>query len=344
MTQTATLEHPKADYTYWQNALAGNFGPVHDGDPQPGFYRKRTGRSAGYVPVAIWDQSGKMLALVDGKEADAAEIWTYCCKYPILEEWYRARMAGQVWPDESAAVSESLAHRTDTNNPPTDEAELLQGQIAAAVAGIGEYANIVSDETAARAQSLRSRLLELSGQADKIREAQKKPHFEAGKAIDAKFQPLVKLAKSAADTIRDALGAHETRKAREAERIRREAEEARMKVERDAARLRAEAEAAAREAEKAGRPAPIPEPIPEPAPIPTPEPLSAPVAAIRGAYGRAAAVKVVKVAKVVDQDRAYLALKAHPEMIALIAVLAQRAATAGIPLEGVEVTEERKVS
>lgn len=322
----------KPDYTYWQNALAGNFGPVHDSDPQPGFYRKRTGKAAGYVPVAIWEQDGKILALVDGKEADAAEIWTYVCKYPILEEWYRARMVGQRWPDESAAVTESLAHVTDTNNPPTDEAEILKGQIEAAATGAAEYADINSDETASKAQSLRSRLLELSGQADKIREIEKKPHLEAGKAIDAKFQPLVKMAKSAADLIREALGQHETRKAREAERIRREQEEERLRAEREATKARAEAELA-------GRPAPAPVPA-----APPPEPTPAPAAAIRGAYGRAAAVKVVKVAKVVDQDKAYLALKKHPEMIALIAALAQRAATAGIPLEGVEVTEERKVS
>src|SRR3954463_2265910 len=96
------------DYTYWRNALAGQFGAVHDGDPQPGFYRKRTGKAAGYVPVAIWEQDGRVLALVDGKEADAAEIWTYVCQYPILEEWYRARMIGQPWPDEDVAVTASL--------------------------------------------------------------------------------------------------------------------------------------------------------------------------------------------------------------------------------------------
>lgn len=320
------------DYTYWQNALAGNFGPVHDSDPQPGFYRKRMGRAAGYVPVAIWEQDGKVLALVDGREADAAEIWTYACKFPILEEWYRARMIGQPWPDESAAVTESLVHRTDTNNGPVDEADVLKAQIESASAGAAEYAEIGTDETAAKAQSLRSRLLELSGQADKAREAQKKPFFEAGKAIDAKYQPLVKAAKFAADTIRDALGAHETRKAREAEKLRLAAEEVRIKAEREAVKARAEAELA-------GKPAPAPVP-----PAPTPEPAPAPAAAIRGAYGRAAAVKVVKVAKVIDQDKAYLALRTQKEMVELIAALAQRAATAGIPLEGVEVMEERRVA
>jgi len=321
-----------ADYTYWQNALRGEFGAVSDGYPEPGFYRKRTGKAAGYVPVAIWEDGGKIVALVDSKEADANEVWTYCCPHPITEAQYHARIETGRWHDEDDAVTSSLAHRTDTNNPPTDEADILRGQIEAASAGVTEYAQINDDPTAAKAQSLRSRLLELSGQADKLREKQKKPHLEAGKEIDAKFQPLVKGAKAAADAIRDALGAHETRKAREAERIRREQEEARIKAEREAVKTRAEAELA-------GKPVAAPEPAPMP-PAPAPEPVTA----IRGSYGRAASVKVVKVATVKDQDAAYTFLKSHKELIELIATLSQRAVNAGYAVPGVEVTEERKVA
>lgn len=339
----SAIAQAKPDYTYWQNALAGNFGPVHDGDPQPGFYRKRTGKAAGYVPVAIWiADEGGALALCDGKSVDAAEIWTYVCQYPILEEWYRAKMAGQRWPDEDLAVTQSLAH--DLKNSTADPAEALTDQIDAALAGVSEYGEISSDETAAKAQSLRSRLLELSGEADKTREAEKRPHLEAGRNIDAKWQPLVKKAKEAADLIRSALGAHETRKAREAERIRQEAERVRLAAEREAARLRAEAEAAARKAEEEGRPALAPVVVPEPEPAPAPAPVPETATAIRGAYGRAAAVKVVKVAKVVDQDKAYMAMRTHKELGELIAKLAQRAATAGVSVDGVEVTEERVVA
>lgn len=325
---SAATQISKPDYSYWMNALAGKFGPVHDGDPQPGFFRKRTGKAAGYVPVAIWEQDGKMLALVDGQESDPAEIWSFVCQYPILEEWYRARMLGQPWPDESAAVTASLAPPpSGHNNPPTDEAEILKGQIEAASAGVEKFAQIEDDETASKAQSLRSRLLELSGQADKIRETQKKPHLEAGKQIDAKFQPLVKAAKAGADTIRDALGAHETRKANAVAKAAAEVEALRRKAQEEADK-----------AAEQGAPAPVP--VPPPPVTETP----APAVAIRGAYGRAAAVKLVKVAKVVDQDAAYAGLKTHKELIDLIAVLAQRATNAGITLPGVEVTEERKVS
>lgn len=300
-------------YDYWQNALAGTFGAVHDGDPQPGFYRKRMSRGGPFVPVAIWEHAGAIIALVDSKQADAAEIWTYVCQYPVTEEQYRNRVSTGKWHDEDAAVTASLAPPSaGDNNPPQDEAEMLAAQIEAASRNAAEYAEIKDDETASKAQSARARLNELSGQADKRREALKKPHLEAGKAVDAKWQPLVKSAKAAADKIAFALGAHETRKAKaEADRK------------------------AALAAHLAAHPEAPPPPAPE-APKP-PQP-------IRGAYGRAATVKVVKIATVTDQDAAYHSMKTHPELVTLIAKLAQRAVDAGHVIAGVEVTEERKVA
>jgi hypothetical protein len=316
-----------ANYDYWSNALSGEFGPVHEGDAQPGFYRKRVSRGGAYVPVAIWEQDGKIIALVDGKEADAGEIWSYVCQHPVTEQQYHDRVKSGKWHDESDAVTASLAPPpVGHNNPPQDEAEIIKGQIEAAAAGVDGYAEITDDETAAKAQSLRSRLLELSGSADKKREAEKKPHLEAGKTIDAKWQPLVKAAKAAADRIRDALGAHETRKARAAAEAQRKADEARRKQEEEAG--------AAAPSAKIGTP---------PAPLPQPE-SPKPVTAIKGAYGRGASVKVVKIATVKDQDAAYGFLKSHKELTDLIGKLAQRAIDAGYDVPGVEVSEERKVA
>lgn len=319
----SAIAQTKPDYTYWQSALAGKFLPVHDGDPQLGFYRKRTKKAGPFVPVAIWDEGGKVVALVDCQQADPAEIWTYVCQHPITEEQYRERVATGKWHDEDEAVTSSLAH--DTSNA-ADPVEAMADQIDAALAGADEYKEITTDEAAAKAQSLRSRLLELSGEADKTREAEKKPHLEAGRAVDAKWQPLVKKAKEAADRIRAALGAHETRKAREEEDRRIKAEPERVK-------------AAAEAALKGGA---ITDKAPEPAPAPVAVPEQS--IAIRGAYGRAAAVKVVKVAKVVDQDAAYGFLKSHKELIDLIGKLSQRAVDAGYAVPGVSVTDERRVS
>lgn len=321
MSAPARIDEQKTlpDYTYWRNALAGTFGPVHDSDPQLGFYRKRTHKSGPYVPVAIWEQGGKVVALCNGREADAAELWTYVCKYPIAEEWYHARIGGAPWPDEDPAVSASLAPPPVGHNQ-ADKVDSLKDQIASALSGVSAYANVEDDEAAAKAQSLRSRLLELHRDADKERDVLKRPHLEAERAVDAEWMPLVKSAKAGADTIKKALDAHETAKFK--------AEQTVLAAQR------------IKDAEEAAKHAPI-----GAAPEPTPDPIPAPVAApIRGAYGRAAGVKIVKIAKVTDQDAAYLALKSQPELAALIQKLAQKMVDAGFSLAGVEITEERKVS
>lgn len=311
-----------ATYDYWNNALKGEFGPVHDGDCQPGFWRKRKSRGGPFVPVATWEQDGKIIALVDGAAEDASSLWSYICRYPVTEEAYRACVAGEPWPDEDVSVTASIAPPpAGDNNPPQDEAEVLKAQIDAASANAAEYAEIADDDTAAKAQSARARLNELSGQADKKREAEKKPHLEAGKSIDAKWQPLVKAAKAAADGIAKALSAHETRKARAAAEQQRKVEEARQ--------------AALREALSKHPEAPLPVEVAAP-----PAPVQA---TIRGAYGRAASKKEIKIATVTDQDAAYGFLKANAEIVAVIAKLAQKSVDAGFTVPGVTVTTEIKV-
>lgn len=313
-----------ATYDYWQQALQGIFGPVHEGDPQPGFWRKRLTRGGAYIPAAIWEQDGAMVAVVDQKPADASEIWTFVCRYPITEAEYHKRVETGAWSDEDASVTASLAPPPAGHNAPADEAEILKDQIDSALAGVDGYETINDDEAAARAQGLRSRLLELSGESEKKHKAEKAPALAEGRRIDQRWFPLRDLAKTGADKIRAALGAHETRK----DQIRRAEEAARQKA-------AAEAEKARLAAIEAGKPAPVPEAAPAPQPVPQ--------TTIKPGYGRAASVKTVKVATVTDQDAAYQGMKTHPELVALIAALAQRAVNAGHTVPGVSVEEKKDV-
>jgi len=327
MSAIATKQDNVPDYTYWQNALRGEFGPVHDEPCHPGFWRKRISRGGAFVPVAVWLDGGNLVALVDGRQVEPdGSLWSYICRYPVTEEAYRRRVETGRWPDEDAAVTESLEPPSiGHNGAPTNPAEIMAGQIEAALNGVSEYTDIRSDEVAAQAQSLRSRLLELSGKADKEREKLKKPILEAGRAIDALWNPLVKSAKEGADAIRKALGAHETRKDQE----RRAAEAARLKAEQEAAAARAKAEAA-------GKPAPKPTAPPPPAPEPVQTTL-------RGSYGRAASIRVVKVATVTDAAAFYAHIAAMPETVEYLAATAKRLVKAGFTPPGVTITEEREV-
>ena len=90
-------------YSLWRQALLGQFGPIHENDPQPGYYRMRKGRGGPWVPVAIWavDTGSRLACLVDGVEKDPCEIWTWVCRYPVPYETYVAvAEQGQAWPED----------------------------------------------------------------------------------------------------------------------------------------------------------------------------------------------------------------------------------------------------
>lgn len=311
-----------ATYEFWQNALKGEIGQITENEPQPGFYRKRTGKAKGYAPVALWEMDGKMVGVCDLQVIDPLEVWTYCCMHPITQDQYWNQVNTGAWHDEDLATTASLSPPpVGHNQGPTDPAEILSEQITAALAGVEAYAEVKDDETASKAQSLRSRLLELSREADGIRVKTKEPHLEAGRAVDTLYQPLVKNSKAGADTIAKALGAHETRKARAAAIEAQKAEETRRKA---AGALQAKA--------------PIGVIIePEAAPMPV---AAAP---IKGAYGKAASVRVIKVVTVSEQQKVYEYFKDNLKLVALLHSLAQTFVDANFDVPGVTIEEQRKV-
>ncbi len=252
------------------------------------------------------------------------EAWAYA--YPITHGTYIAvTERGEGWPDVDDTVAAQIGRRRGHNMPPPeDELTLLREQIEAAEAGAKQYATITDDVTAQRAQSLRARLLELGRTAEKRREAEKRPHFEAGKAVDIRWRPLFEAATAAANAIRKAISGWET---------------AKLASEREVARIAAEA-AAAEAARKLAA---------EYAPADlnrwaaTPPPPSASV--VKGGYGRAASVKLVKVVTgVTDHVALYTFLAPAPELRELMLKLAQRAVNAGQDVPGVSVEEQRIVS
>ena len=328
-----------ASYDWWNIALTGEkIGgpslPIHEGDVHLGFFRKRKEARGSFVGVAIFEHEGEIIALVDKRPMDAAEAFSWGARYPVSEEAYRQWDATGKWPDEDAAVAESLAPPGHNNPPVEDPASEIQRKIDAASANAKDYEKIEDQATADKAQSVRSRLLELAGEADKKREALKRPHLDANKEIDSKWQPIVKAGEAAADKIREALSAFATAQRKKAEAAAAEAE----KVAR--ARILAEAKAAADAAKAVAKGKPAPAPLP-----PLPEHIAVPVvpAQIGGAYGRRASVRTIKVATVTDQDKAYLAMRTHPELKELIAKLAQRAIDKGLTVEGVSVEEKEDV-
>lgn len=318
-------------FGWWRGALAGTRGDIHEDEPKAGYYRnRRKGEQA--TAVAYWYDShdGDLRCKVDAKDIEktrALEIWPYASKEPVTYEAYQAKRETGNWPDMDENIQQNGKGH---NNPPEEtEAESIKRQIEAAATGVADYAKIGDMETKAKAQSLRSRLLELAGQAKKTHKRIKDPLWEQVKEIDNTYLPLAKDAEALAKQVRDAMDAFDTaelRKVQEAERKTREAQE---KVQREAAE-------AARKAAEEGKPAPVVEPAPPPEPAPTFAP-----SVTKGAYGRAASNSIVKVVtEVADWEALFGFLKTHVELKELMLKLAQRAVDKNFDVPGVK-TEER---
>lgn len=321
-------------WAWWQKALANpsEIGkpdlPVHEGHPQQGYYRAKN-RDKVFDPVAIYypEEASELVAFRNGREVRPDEIWTFCCRYPVSYEAYIDAIDGKGWPDDDAVVAKQVAPTPPgigDNSGDVSEAEALKDQIEAALRGVDGYSDIASDEVAAKALSLRNRLNELSGDADKKREALKRPHLDAGKSIDKEWQPLVKSAKSGADKVKASIEAWETKKLQAARKAEQEAAEAE--------RLRIEEERAANPPESANSGdidmfATVDAKTEERTPAPKYDPSSA---TVRPTYGRAAAVKEIKVVTdVTDYAALAMYMIGHAELKELLFKLAQRAVDAG---------------
>lgn len=302
-------------------------------EPEQGFYRRRLHKDGQWIPVALWHDGDHWLALRgaqhEEKMVEADEEWLYCRSHPISVEEYDRVYAGAEWSDVDPTVHSQRRGppKPGDNSGDRSESEMLADDIKASLDQMRQYKAIKDDEQAGKAQSLRSRLLELHRKADNIREKLVRPHLDAQRDINGVWQPMVKDAKAGADTLRGSLESYESAKL------------AKRRAEEEAARKAAE------EAEKARQEqsflAPEPEPLPEPAPVAA---APAPSTTIAGAYGRAASVSTEwEVTGLDDQDAVYGYMREHPDLKRCLLDLAKRATKAGHTVPGIIKTEVAKV-
>lgn len=297
-------------YNFWRQRLAGDMSPATNEMPMCGFWRVRERKGGPFMPLAIYPSHSIGIVAwlgshVSGRQIEGEELndrWVWANANPISEDVYR-RVAenGEWWPDQDASATASVGHNSGAV---TDE-EQIKSQIEAAAEGVKNYAEIVDNNQQARAQTLRDRLLELRGNADRAREAEKRPFLEGGREVDARWKPLVDSAQMAANTIRKAMTVWENKKL--------DTETA----ERDklvAAGVR----------------------LPENAPAP-------PIRKIKGASGRAASVRTIDVIVITDIDKVFAQFKGHDDVFAVLHKLAKEAHTVGTKVEGIEIKQERDV-
>lgn len=329
-------------WTWYFDALKGKFGPIHDGDPQQGYYRVRR-KDGPWEPVAIWqdEDSAAWLAYRNGKEVRAEDIWTWCCRNPITHDAYEKAMAGGGFDDEPAT-----APGIGDNSGEADPFDALRIEYLGEKELAEEFMKqkVTTQAQADKVAIWAKRLTAIKTKAEGLHKVEKQPHLDAGRAVDDKWRDL----KTEPDELAKRLKAHiksflqeqiraeedRQRKAREeADRIRRQAEdEARAAREADnhSDKAHAEAEARQRELEAQARAAEA-------------EAEARKVNA--GRTGARVSMRIEKVGIVTDYAKAAAALVAmnHKDLKAVIDQLAQRAAKAGMPFDGMEIREEEKV-
>jgi hypothetical protein len=314
------------NWTWWQKALAGEKQPVHESEPQAGFYRVRSGRGGPWIPVAIWQDETGFVALKNGQPADAMTAWTWVCQNPVTHEAYTSAVEGRGWPDDAPILGSAPG-----SNLPESDLERLKLLIEAEETEAEAFLKdpITDQILADKAASWADRVAALAKEAENCRVAEKKPIDDLSKEVQAKWKPVV----DRGTDLTKKLKKHIEPFLLEQDRLKREAE-AKALAERQAEEAKLKAEIAAKE--QSGEPVQPIQFIRPSAPAKAPN-ISA------GRTGAKISLHTVKVAVITDYDKLLISLKHDGEIIELVTKLANRSARANVALEGMTIAEEKKV-
>lgn len=314
-------------WAWYQAALKGNFGPMHEGTPEQGYYRTRF-KGGQWEPVAIYypEGSDQLVAYRGRKEVDPAEIWNFCRTNPITYDAYMKALDGAGFDDEPALAT--IGDNSGSDDPFDAISQELAGEKEMADEFLRSPVKTQAD--ADKAGIWAKRLSDLAKRADNHRTAEKEPHLAASRAVDDKWRAPVGQAKDLSVALKlhvepflKAKKRAEEERARQAaqqaEELRRQALASDQRTEQERAKLLQQAQEAEKAAEVKNAQA--------------------------GRTGAKVSIRVEKVGVVTDYAKAAAALAAmkHKDLIEIIDKLAQRAAKAGMPFDGMEVREEERV-
>ena len=316
-------------YDFWRKAIAGQKQDIDADSPQPGYYKLRQRKDGPWLPAAIWEKDGSLVARVGKDSVSPNSIWSYCAGNPVASDAAKQAFETGQWPGDAPAIG--------GNYPPESLDEQIKEYAAMAVGWLKDLGGkIASQKDADMASNYRAELLRLKKEAEKTHKSEKAPHLEAGRAVDAKWKPVISEADDASAVMRKAAGAF---LAAEEERQRKEAHEKWLK-EQEAARKEQERIEAERKKKMEDDPiAALTEPEHEQvAPPPPPEPVKVQAG---GQRGKRTGLKTVTSYVVVDHAKALAFFADSDDVMALVAKLAERASKAGVDVPGVEKKEER---
>ena len=184
-------------YQFWRHALAGHRMPMHEGDPQPGFYRLKE-RDGVDSAVAYWltDHNNGMACVLNGKlvpPQKGIDLWTYCCDKPVTHEAYTHRIRAGMWPNEIEALVTRMPAAGHNQPPPDNSMDALLSVLDA----IEREAKRILDAGPAKTQDevdqasdIANELGDLEKRVVEAHRVEKAPVLANAKRIDGKWFAL----------------------------------------------------------------------------------------------------------------------------------------------------------
>ena len=309
--------------------------PFTSSNPQCGFYKRRLVKDGAWLPIAFWrNKDDQIVCCFEGKLVDPIDHWTFAAKYPVSEMSYRNHIRHGRWLDE--------VPQTPRSNMPSDPFEALtlevEDKLEQAQTWLKTAPKAPTETDANMARNMQAALLHLNKRADAMHKAEKQPHLDAGRAVDAKFE-FRKLIATVADRLRDVFTAF-----MKAEEVRARAE-AQKKFEEERQKAQDERKAAENERTRLEREDPALALIIEPETLPelplSPDPVKIQVG---GGVGRKAGLKTVYIGRILDWQKVIQHFSGHQQIRDLLQKLVDadvRLNKAQCSIPGVEVVEER---
>jgi hypothetical protein len=276
-----------------------------------------------------FDNDGVLRCRVgDDSAADPHDVWTWVAGNPVSKEDAKHAFETGSFPGDVATIGD--------NSGDLSLDEKIRDYAAQALGWLKKLGGIKDQASKDMAANYRAELLSLRKEADAQRVAEKRPHDEAAKAVQAKWTPLIGAADEAAETLRNEL----TRFMRAEEDKARKEQQAKYEAERKAAEIaRAEIEAQRARQFKDDPIAAYTSPEPELPELPAmPEPVKIQAG---GQRGRKTGLREVTRYIVTDHAKALAFFADSHDVKELIAKLAERACKAGVAVPGTEKQVEK---
>lgn len=327
----------------WRKLLKGEPVTIIDDVVLSGFYFTNAARSGGRVPVAIWrDGNGDLIARSGSKTSHKYlandvihERWPFIVGNPVSRADYMHAFETDAWPDGTPTT----APRDDnlSGDPLADLLAMARDRIETATAFL--KGGPARDKTRAdMARNIQAGLLAIKKKADALHEQMKRPHIDAGRAVDEQFRFRADLDVSAKAlrTVFEAFAKAEEKRLKDEALAKFEAE--RKAAEADRARIAAEHEKLRRDDPIAAITSPAPA-LPH-----LPEGPAEVKVSVGGGVGRAAGLKTVWLPVIDDYRQTLDHFAEHPDVKAVVEKLVKAAVRTGkdqTKIPGVRIIEDR---